>query len=59
MSDLYRTCTIADLIGAGGDDAPAIGAPGLQSLSHGGLRRLVPNADCGARPERAWALKPQ
>jgi len=33
--------TIPDLLNAGGDDAPAIGAPGREPLTYAGLRRLV------------------
>lgn len=41
MSSLYPSSTIRALIAAGGDDAPAIGAPGRAPLTHGGLRALA------------------
>jgi oxalate---CoA ligase len=41
MSGIYRANTIRDLIEAGFDDAPAIGAPGRTSLSYGDLRDLA------------------
>jgi acyl-CoA synthetase (AMP-forming)/AMP-acid ligase II len=41
MSSIYRASTIAALIEAGKDDAPAIGAPERPSLTHKGLRELV------------------
>ena len=41
MSSIYRASTISDLIGAGDDDAPAIGAPSREALTHQGLRELA------------------
>jgi acyl-CoA synthetase (AMP-forming)/AMP-acid ligase II len=41
MSSIYRASTIGALIGAGGDQAPAIGAPGRTPLTHAGLRALA------------------
>src|SRR5580704_9995327 len=41
MSSLYRAATIHDLIRAGSDNDPAIGAPGRTALTHKGLRELV------------------
>ncbi|HKU54137.1 MAG TPA: acyl--CoA ligase [Rhizomicrobium sp.] len=41
MSDLYRASTIAALLEAGRDEAPAIGAPERQALPHRGLRTLA------------------
>ncbi|HEX4270489.1 MAG TPA: acyl--CoA ligase [Rhizomicrobium sp.] len=40
MSSIYRASSIAELIRAGKDAAPAIAAPGRASLSHGQLRTL-------------------
>ena len=41
MSSLYKSSTIRDLIQAGRDDAPAIGAPDRTAMTHKGLRELV------------------
>ncbi|HXS07691.1 MAG TPA: acyl--CoA ligase [Rhizomicrobium sp.] len=41
MSGIYRANTIGDLIEAGFDGAPAIGAPGRTALTYGGLRDLA------------------
>ena len=41
MSGIYRANTIRDLIDAGFDDAPAIGAPGRPSLTYKDLRELA------------------
>jgi acyl-CoA synthetase (AMP-forming)/AMP-acid ligase II len=40
MSSLYRASTISALLEAGRDQAPAIGAPEQEALSHGELRAL-------------------
>lgn len=39
--DLYRASTLAALLEAGRDEAPAIGAPDRPTLSHRGLRMLA------------------
>jgi len=36
-----RCTTLPELLSAGADDAPAIGAPGMPDLSYGDLRRLI------------------
>jgi acyl-CoA synthetase (AMP-forming)/AMP-acid ligase II len=41
MSSLYRASTIGDLLQAGQDDAPAIGAPEREALRHQNLRALA------------------
>jgi len=41
MSAIYRANTIRDLIDAGPDDAPAIGAPGRAPLTYKDLRELA------------------
>ena len=41
MSGIYRTSTIHELIGAGRDAAPAIGAPGRIALTYKELRDLA------------------
>src|SRR5579871_166467 len=41
MSGIYRANTIRDLIDAGFDDAPAIGAPGRAPLTYKDLRDLA------------------
>src|SRR5580704_11041650 len=41
MSGIYRSSTLYDLIGAGSDAAPAIGAPGRTALTYKGLRDLA------------------
>ena len=41
MSSIYRASTIDELIAAGRDDAPAIGAPERTALTHQGLRELA------------------
>jgi acyl-CoA synthetase (AMP-forming)/AMP-acid ligase II len=40
MSSIYHASTIGALLEAGGDDAPAIGAPDRDALPHGELRAL-------------------
>ncbi len=40
MSSLYRASTLGALLEAGRDDAPAIGAPQRQAMTHGELRAL-------------------
>ncbi len=41
MPSIYRSSTICELLGAGRDGAPAIGAPGRGSLTYQGLRDLA------------------
>ncbi len=41
MSSVYRASTVSDLIREGGDESPAIGAPGRAPLTYKALRELA------------------